>query len=106
FRAASVAPRYSAATEALDSGQYQHLGSAPHSRLSPHPGVACLRYAFLRSWLLSGSERMRLPVAAKMALHKAGATTATGGSPTPSKAPSLGTMTVSTCGISARRNIG
>jgi hypothetical protein len=36
-------------------------------------------YAFLKSWFFSGSERMRLPVAEKMALHNAGATTATGG---------------------------
>ena len=49
---------------------------------------------------------MRLPVAAKMALHKAGATTETGGSPMPPQNPPLGTRTVSTFGISSMRSIG
>ena len=60
---------------------------------------------FFKSWFFSGSERMRLPVAAKIALHSAGATTATGGSPTPPQKPPLGTMTVSTLGICASRSI-
>ena len=49
---------------------------------------------FFKSWFFSGSERMRLPVAAKIALHSAGATTATGGSPTPLQKPPPGTMTI------------
>ena len=63
-------------------------------------------YALLKSWFLSGRERMRLPVAAKMALHKAGASGGTGVSPAPPQKPSLGTMTVYTRGMSARRSIG
>src|SRR3954463_9925347 len=63
-------------------------------------------YALLKSWFLSGRERMRLPAAAKMALHKAGASGGTGVSPAPPQKPSLGTMTVSTRGMSARRSIG
>src|SRR5262245_30198868 len=63
-------------------------------------------YAFLKSWFLSGSERMRLPVAEKIALHKAGARGGTAVSPTPPQKPPLATITVSTRGISARRSIG
>src|SRR5437899_12413298 len=44
-------------------------------------------YALLRSWFLIGSERMRLPVAAKIALHNAGASGGTGVSPTPPQKP-------------------
>src|SRR3954465_8348439 len=41
---------------------------------------------------------MRLPVAAKIALQSAGATTAPGGSPQPNQKPPLGTKTeLSTC---------
>src|SRR5712671_502253 len=58
-----------------------------------------------RSWLLRGRERIRRPVAAKMALQTAGATIATGGSPIPPQKPPDGTMMVSTLGIRARRNI-
>ena len=58
-----------------------------------------------RSWSFSGSERMRLPVAAKIALHNAGASGGTPGSPPPPQNPPLGTNTVSTTGISARRTI-
>ena len=58
-----------------------------------------------RSWFFSGSERMRLPVAAKIALHKAGASGGTGGSPMPPQKPPLGTSTVSTSGMSAMRSI-
>jgi hypothetical protein len=47
------------------------------TRLS-HP-----RYVQRRSWLRSGSERMRLPVILKMALHTAGAIGGTPGSPMP-----------------------
>src|SRR5262245_60585476 len=40
-------------------------------------------YALRKLWFFSGSARMRLPVAAKIALQSAGATSAGGGSPTP-----------------------
>jgi hypothetical protein len=56
-----------------------------------------------RSWFISGSERMRLPVAAKIALSTAGAATAIVGSPTPPQKSPLGTMTTSTFGISSIR---
>ena len=71
-------------------------------------GADCGRsffYALLKSWFLSGRERMRLPVAEKTALHKAGASGGTGVSPTPPQNPLLATMIVSTRGISARRSI-
>ena len=48
-------------------------------------------YAF-RSALETGSSRMRLPVAAKIALHKAGANGGTPGSPTPAGGAVLSTM--------------
>ena len=56
-----------------------------------------------RSWFISGIVRMRLPVAAKIALSTAGAATAIVGSPTPPQKSPVGTMTVSTCGISSMR---
>ena len=49
---------------------------------------------------MSGSERMRLPVAAKMALHTAGVSGRMAGSPCPPQKPPLGTSKVSTLGIS------
>jgi len=51
----------------------------------------------------SGNERMRLPVAAKIALSTAGAATAMVGSPTPPQKPPLGITIDSTCGIAAMR---
>src|SRR5262249_61959640 len=63
-------------------------------------------YALCRSWLFNGSERMRLPVAAKIALQSAGATSAGGGPPTPPQNPPLGMIMLSTFGASARRTIG
>src|SRR5262249_14429633 len=63
-------------------------------------------YALLKSWFLSGSGRMRLPVAEKIALHNAGARGGPAVSPPPPQKPPLATITVSTCGISARRSIG
>ena len=65
------------------------------SRRSPH--------APFKSWFISGIARMRLPVAAKTALSTAGAATAIVGSPTPPQKSPVGTMTVSTCGISSMR---
>src|SRR5438270_628457 len=63
------------------------------------------RYALCKAWFFSGSARMRLPVAAKIALQSAGATSAGGGSPTPPQNPPLGMIMVSTFGASARRTI-
>src|ERR1700730_8109453 len=65
-----------------------------------------ITHALRRSWFFSGSERMRLPVAAKIALQSAGATIAGGGSPQPPQKPPLGITMISTFGLSARRNIG
>ncbi len=60
--------------------------------------------ALRRSWCLSGSDRMRLPVAAKIALHSAGANGGSPGSPTPPGGASLSTMTTSmTAGASGSR---
>lgn len=53
----------------------------------------------------TGSRRMRLPVAAKMALARAGATGGTPGSPTPVGASVLGTMCTSTAGASPMARI-
>ncbi len=61
--------------------------------------------AIFRSWFFSGSERTRLPVAAKIALHNAGATTATGGSPTPPQLPPVGQDHGSIFGICAIRSM-
>ena len=61
------------------------------------------RQADLRSWFISGSERIRLPVAAKIALSTAGAATEIVGSPTPPQKSPVGTMTTSTFGISSMR---
>ena len=77
--------------------------AAPAARATP-PIMGFAR-AQPRSLFFTGSTRMRLPVAAKIALHSAGATGGTGGSPTPPQKPPLGTITVSTGGASAMRNI-
>ena len=66
--------------------------------------ASLLRYAFFRSWFLSGRLRMRLPVAAKIALSTAGAATAIVGSPTPPQNPPDGITIVSTAGISSIRS--
>src|SRR5215472_17589015 len=80
-----------------------HVGPPECARM---PSVAVrFPYALLKSWFLSGSERMRLPVAEKIALHKAGARGGTAVSPIPPQKPPLATITVSTRGISARRSI-
>ena len=53
-----------------------------------------------------GSFLIRFPVAAKIALHTAGAIGPTDGSPMPPCLSVLGTTYTSTLGISARRNMG
>src|SRR5579859_3299817 len=64
-----------------------------------------VQIAWAKSYCFSGRDRMRRPVAANTALHRAGASGITGGSPTPPQKPPLGTSTVSTFGISARCSI-
>ena len=98
----SLADRRREQGRGRDDARAVHVGHSAGWR----PPIGRSVYAFRRSWFFSGSERMRLPVAAKTALHSAGATTATGGSPTPPQnPPPLGTITVSTLGISASRSI-
>jgi hypothetical protein len=46
-----------------------------------------MTYAIRRLWCISGNDRMRLPVAAKIALRTAGAATQIVGSPTPPQKP-------------------
>ncbi len=64
---------------------------------------ALARQASVSPWFFKGSERTRLPVAAKIALQTAGAIDAWPGSPTPPQNPPEGASTTSTCGISRRR---
>jgi len=65
--------------------------------------VATDATAHTSEWFFSGNWRMRLPVAAKMALSTAGAATAIVGSPTPPQKPPEGMTMVSTAGMSAMR---
>ncbi len=63
------------------------------------------RQASVSPWFFNGSERTRLPEAAKIALHTAGAIDAWPGSPTPPQKPPEGASTTSILGISRRRII-
>ena len=72
--------------------QARHAGT-------PRGGPSPAAHARRRSWSFSGSCRMRLPVAAKIAFSTAGAATAIVGSPTPPQKPPEGTSTVSTAGM-------
>ena len=58
-------------------------------------------YANCTSWFFSGNDRMRLPVAAKIALSTAGAATKIVGSPTPPQNPPDG-MTMHSTSASRR----
>jgi hypothetical protein len=94
---------------------------SPHSLRSltlPSPGASALPWreraeACLagfqvqrKSWLLSGRERMRLPVILKIALHTAGIIVGTLGSPMPPHlSPPLRARCVSTSGMALRRSI-
>src|SRR5438552_4189919 len=62
-----------------------------------------LPHAIWMLWFFSGNERMRWPVAAKIALSTAGAATQIVGSPTPPQKPPDGMMIDSTFGICASR---
>jgi len=77
-------------------------GSSDHA--TPHRGPApgCgagPAQALRRSWLLIGNWRIRLPVAAAMALSTEGAATKMVGSPTPPQKPPEGITMASTLGI-------
>src|SRR5215469_3508374 len=61
-------------------------------------------YTVLMPSCISGIERSRLPVAAKIALSTAGAATDTVGSPTPPQKPPDGITITSTRGISRMRS--
>jgi hypothetical protein len=63
-------------------------------------------HAFLNSSGMIGKRRMRLPVAAKIALATAGASGGTPGSPTPPAGALLERMCTSTTGISFILSIG
>src|SRR5688572_29989570 len=65
-------------------------GGTPHPNLPPQGGKGIVLYGTgsaiatqVASWLRIGRVRMRLPVALKMALVRAGAIGGTPGSPTP-----------------------
>src|SRR5262245_51792146 len=78
-----------------DEGCGNHDACGIHVRGSRMcPCRSCFSYALRKSWFLSGRERIRLPVAKKMALHRAGARGGTGVSPTPPQKPPLVMMTV------------
>ena len=64
---------------------------------------ALARQASVSPWFFKGSERTRLPVAAKIALQTAGAIDAWPGSPTPPQNPPDGMTIASTFGIWAMR---
>ena len=70
--------------------------SPVHTMTGPRPGYR----AQAANWSLIGRRRMRLPVAAKMALHSAGAKGGSPGSPTPLEGTSMlaGTMCTSVTG--------
>src|SRR5258708_36729338 len=62
-----------------------------------------LHHANETLWVLSGTDRIRLPVAAKNALSTAGAATEIAGSPAPPPHPPGGMMVDSALGISPMR---
>ena len=82
-------------------------GTSPGA--SQRPGISILGslrryYAPCIELSENGSERSRLPVAAKMAFEIAGATAGTPGSPTPVGGSDEGTMCTSTFGMSLMRS--
>ena len=98
--------RWREALAALTGGaQPRAARGAVQSQGQSHDKRLRAAHAF-RLCCASGRLRMRLPVAAKMALSTAGAATAIVGSPTPPQKPPLGTSTDSTRGISASRITG
>src|SRR5258707_3888534 len=98
------------------TGQRENQGDSSHDACGIHVGppecawapIASVRfsYALLKSWFLSGSERIRLPVPEKIALHNPVARGGTAVSPTPPQKPPLATMIVSTRASSADGALG
>jgi hypothetical protein len=90
---------------ARDTSKGNPAISGTGTRFPPVPAAERrqTRQVDFRSWFINGSERMRLPVAAKIALSTAGAATAIVGSPTPPQKSPVGMMTTSTFGISSIR---
>ncbi len=89
---------------ALLAGWQPEHAAAPGTReWAVAAATALFPHAVRRSWFFSGTVRMRLPVAAKIALRTAGAATKIVGSPTPPQNPPDGMMMDSTFGISSMR---
>ena len=84
----------------LRCGERPGPSQRPEGRGPPHHARAKLS-----PWFFKGRERMRLPVAAAMALTSAGASGACAGSPTPPQKPPVQAMTDCTLGISLSRII-
>ncbi len=81
-----------------------HARTSSPSRRQTTSSGSSIRYS--RSYLRTGSSRMRVPVAAKIAFARAGAIPGVPGSPAPPTAPPLATMCVSITGVSSIRTIG
>src|SRR5215831_9532418 len=84
--------------------QHQKKNGGPSAAVPVTEGLAPRGHAVLMPSFINGIERMRRPVAAKIALSTAGAATDTVGSPTPPQKPPDGTRTTSTGGISRMRS--
>src|SRR5262249_28232386 len=90
------------------TGQRENQGDSSHDACGIHVGppecawapIAPFRfsYALLKWCFLGGSEGRRLPVAKKIAFHKAGAGGAPAFPPPPPQKPPLAAITVSTRG--------
>jgi len=94
----------------LQSAQHAKEGPAKAGRRTLPNAAGNLRFgrrrfvhASVMFWFFSGNDRMRLPVAAKIALSTAGAATKIVGSPTPPQNPPDGMTMRSTFGISLMR---
>ena len=94
----------------LQSAQHAKEGPAKAGRRTLPNAAGNLRFgrqrfvhASVMFWFFSGNDRMRLPVAAKIALSTAGAATKIVGSPTPPQNPPDGMTMHSTFGISLMR---
>src|SRR5260370_33720930 len=84
------------------TGQRENQGDSSHDACGIHVGppecawapIASDRfsYALLKSWFLTCSERIRLPVAEKIALRNAGPKGGTPVSPAPPQKPQLRTI--------------
>jgi hypothetical protein len=96
------------ASDRVSARRERGRGGAAEPGAGPASGSALLKGEapfYTSRTFFSGRLRTGLPVAARMALSTAGATTEIVGSPTPPQKSPVGTITVSTLGISARRMI-